>query len=128
MANKTYKNPIVCKEIYLPFDSVSDDGITLDAYKEKYGVDLRDYLEFSDSGNHITNKNLKTPIKIFVIDTGYYNIAMPFQIVHLENDDKDAILLQSVLSYNDNPANVDVATYCCIVWDYESGTLVYTEV
>lgn len=127
MANKTYKNPIVCKEIYLPFDSDQDDGITLDAYKEKYGIDLRDYLEFGDIANQITNRNLKTSIKIFVIDTGYYNIAIPLQIVHLDNDKKDAILLQSRLIYNEDPANVSIDGFCCIVWDYESGTLVYTE-
>lgn len=39
----SYKTPLVVKEVYLPID-YSDDGITIEQYKEKYGIDLYDVL------------------------------------------------------------------------------------
>lgn len=37
----SYKTQLVVKEVYLPIDR-SDDGITIEQYKEKYGIDLYD--------------------------------------------------------------------------------------
>jgi len=40
-----YVNPNVVKEIYLPVHT-SDQNISLEVYKEKYGIDLHDIFEF----------------------------------------------------------------------------------
>ena len=37
-----YKMPIVCKSVVLPI--TKGDNLTLDEYKEKYGIDLSDYI------------------------------------------------------------------------------------
>lgn len=50
MANKTYKTPLIVKDVYIPF-SEDDDGITLEQYKDKYGIDLTEHFDFKDDSN-----------------------------------------------------------------------------
>ena len=41
-----YKMPLVTKEIYLPLsDGELVDGITLEEYQEKYGIDLKPFIK-----------------------------------------------------------------------------------
>lgn len=42
-----YENPLVVKEINLPIPPYSDDPITLQQYKEKYGIDLSEIMSFT---------------------------------------------------------------------------------
>lgn len=56
-----YKMPIVCQEVYLPFER----GDTLANYKEKYGIDINDYISVENGS--IYAKDLKKPTKIFVV-------------------------------------------------------------
>ena len=38
-----YEIPLVCKEVYLPLDDTFlRDGPSLEVYKKKYGIDLRE--------------------------------------------------------------------------------------
>lgn len=39
-----YKMPIVCKEIYIPCLKEDDASMTLDEYKDKYGLDLKQFI------------------------------------------------------------------------------------
>ena len=66
-----YPNYQVCKEVFLPFDE-SDDGITIEQYKEKYGIDLRDYFEFSHEDG-IVRKPCLAKIYTIQLETGFVN-------------------------------------------------------
>ena len=65
-----YKNFQVCKEIYIPFDSNEDDGITLSAYKAKYGIDLADILYIDANGDLISNVSRSKYSKLYIIFNG----------------------------------------------------------
>lgn len=43
-----YEMPIVCKEINLPI--ANGDNLTIEEYKNKYGIDLKPYLRLERSG------------------------------------------------------------------------------
>ena len=47
-----YKMPIVCKDLYIPI-SFNDSALTLREYKEKYGIDLSQYLEVDTNSDEI---------------------------------------------------------------------------
>lgn len=59
-----YQTPIVCKEVYIPVD-LDDDGMTLDEYKQKYGIDLNDFFSFDSGG--ITLKTEAKRSKLFIV-------------------------------------------------------------
>ena len=46
-----YKMPIVCKEVILPLEK--GDDLTIEQYKEKYGIDIREVMDITISGSQI---------------------------------------------------------------------------
>ena len=48
-----YKMPIVCKEIVLPFDYLKQERLTLQEYKDLYGIDLVELLNIKIDGDNI---------------------------------------------------------------------------
>ena len=76
-----YKNPIVCKEIYLPLnyrDIESSDGDRFDYfandYKKKYGIDLHDVFELSNAGDYPAADDVrfirfKSNLKVYAVVT-----------------------------------------------------------
>lgn len=59
-----YKNFQVIKEIYIPVD-LNDDGISLDEYKQEYGIDLNELCLFDGGG--ITLKPKAKGAKLFIV-------------------------------------------------------------
>lgn len=43
-----YKMPIVCKKIVLPIEL--GDSLSLEQYKEKYGIDLKNFIKLQSTG------------------------------------------------------------------------------
>lgn len=58
MGNISYPPFSPVKEIYLPFNS-ADNGITLEQYKDKYGIDLRDFFSFEENAKQMYLKRDK---------------------------------------------------------------------
>lgn len=46
-----YETKVICKEVHLPITMESGNGITLEEYKNRYGIDLTDILEFNIISN-----------------------------------------------------------------------------
>ena len=88
-----FKNPIVCKEVYLPF--VYNEKLSFDEYKEKYGIDLHDYL-IIDGSDNISAVRQKDYIKIFIaVDTNileYGKIVEPLKFLY--NETKQVIVIR----------------------------------
>lgn len=87
-----YKMPIVCKEIYLPFKY--QEKISFVEYKEKYGIDLHNYL-VGDEDMGISLVPQKEFTKIFIVldasDAGYGKFVEP--IAFLLNNSKQVIVI-----------------------------------
>lgn len=56
-----YKNPIVCKEVYLP---IPTGLLTFEEYKKKYGIDIEELI-YIDGGLYY----LKPFTKYFIVDS-----------------------------------------------------------
>ena len=63
-----YKMPIVCKEVNFPISK--GDELTLEEYKEKYGIDLKNYIEL-DSDNGLILINFPENMKANVVFRGF---------------------------------------------------------
>ena len=56
-----YQTPNVVKEIFIPL-SYDDNGTTLDEYKAKYGIDLKEFFSWGNGEFTFDTKNAKLSI------------------------------------------------------------------
>ena len=125
-----YKTPIVCKEVIIPFERSVDDGITLDQYRKKYGIDLRDFFSFDQDNNLIMFKQDRSNIlrlNVYIIGTAYP--VMPLQII---SDTTNSFTLIAICDFeydqeSDIPNAVVLTALAGIYWDHTNKVLKYYE-
>ena len=117
----SYKNFQVCKEIYLPFDAEEDNGLSLEQYKEKYRIDLRDYLLFSADSDVIALKG--GYYKLFTVATTSDKsiIVQPLEILN------NAISLYSIKEFDADDGSIKLTLSSFMKWDHTDKTLVRDE-
>ena len=96
-----YQMPIVCKEVVLPFAN----GDTVDGYKEKYGIDINDYLFIDVVHNSIDYKDNLGLVKLTVaVDSGELDYGIIVDDVHVfENTtEKKFLVVRPVFATNGN--------------------------
>lgn len=78
-----YKMPIVCKDVILPI-SLEDAGLTLEEYKNKYGIDLKEFIVLNPINKCIEFKdgNYKLLIRNIADDSG---VRLPVFIPSLKS-------------------------------------------
>ena len=64
-----YKMSIICKELYIPVPT--GEYLTLQQYKEKYGIDLKEYLSLD--GNYI--KCDFGDAKVYLVSDAFKSVA-----------------------------------------------------
>lgn len=74
-----YQMPNVYKEIYLPISP--NDDLSISEYKEKYGVDLREYLTLEDDTLHFYAKNTKVHVVYVDFDESLINNNMASSVI-----------------------------------------------
>lgn len=90
-----YKQPLVVKEIFLPL-AYSDDGSSIEKYKEKYGIDLSEIFDFGDWESLPDSSSvlftLKIVAKFYFIDLDGFasgiqvkNAVYPVSFIDTEN-------------------------------------------
>ena len=74
-----YKMPIVCKELYLP--CYTGNPISLDEYKKRSGIDLKEYIFLSDSGT--IDFKIPDNTKIYIVAQGaiFYTDAIKGKVL-----------------------------------------------
>lgn len=86
-----YQMPIVCKEVYLPFESErayeDDDSYSVAEYKEKFGIDLNEIFDVDTNGYVFP----KAPVKLYVVlvsveGLSNYNLAQPVCTITKQED------------------------------------------
>lgn len=64
-----YKNTLVVKKIYLPIEE--GEELTLDEYKEKYGIDLRKFIKLNDDKDILT---LFGDVELYLVCKGWEEV------------------------------------------------------
>lgn len=63
-----YEMPNVCKEIYLPIRT-DDSSMSIHEYKKKYGVDLRDIFNLTETGLYLRTNISRSKVFVVCLDT-----------------------------------------------------------
>lgn len=124
-----YKMPIVCKDVIIPLDS-NDNDITLDGYKEKYGIDLREFFEFDANSDTITfSLNRKNTIKLYVYFVNYSYPASPLELINDYTNSRTLIALgeKTLNQEADIPNAITYSSLIGFYWDHTTQTLKYYE-
>ena len=116
-----YQTPNVVKEIYIPFDYMEDDGISLDEYKAKYGIDLRDFFSFDATGIHLKNNIFA---KFYVV---YRGLVSPLEVVEDEEGNDVVVLHKKLLIDFSEVSAVQCNVISAIKWADDESLLYYAE-
>lgn len=110
----SYKNFQVCKEVYIPIKE--GDVITLDEYKEKYGIDLNDYFNFSETKSEMTLKtHFNYPFKLNFVELTT-NRVIP--IMPYEEGDIKGFIFNYIFD-----TDTSISAYSYLSWNYSDKTL-----
>lgn len=114
-----YKMPLVVKEIYIPcWDD--DQAITLDEYREKYGIDLREFFTFDSGGIHLNENGKKC--KIYIVSI--YGIGMAINVDN--NGDLMLGYYQKLVPNADDVLSVE--GFVGFQWDNGDKTITFNEI
>ena len=104
-----YQTPIVCKEMYL---SIEDgDSLTFDGYKNKYGIDLKEYVKFDESGDLLYIPPLNT--KVYAVS------STPFSSIYMSIIPAFGYIINSSYEYGASDAVTTIGSY-----DSDDGSFV----
>ena len=80
-----FKNPIVCKEVYLPCD-IDEEGLSFKQYKNKFGIDIEKIFDINfDEHSVATITNNFT--KIYLVGNYYaFNVGMLTRIIDVSDE------------------------------------------
>ena len=72
-----FKNPIGCKDVISPI-RIEDTGLTLEAYKNKYGIDLKEFISLDEDTKYIKIKqgDYKLLIRNNIVDKIGVNVPV----------------------------------------------------
>ena len=113
----SYKTPLIVKEIYLPFEVNGE--YTLDEYKNKFGIDLRDYFDFYEDANKIVLK--PTSAKIFVVTISVDSVidrTIPLQMGSIPPNGDTIILMVLNSFYDIDIETIKFSSMLYVTWDY----------
>ena len=113
----SYKNFGKVKTIIIPVDDY-DNETSLDVYKEKYGIDLRDYFRFNAQGMQIKD-NEHTKNALILIN---YNGFIKPLIHNTHSSDQLGVCL-SFSTTNDDTINISSV----LSWDNDNEELIILE-
>lgn len=108
----SFKMPIICKDVYLPY---IEGGLTLDQYKEEYGIDLRDYFVFGENDDSIRFKDNR--VKLYIVDGNAY----PITKIQITEDGENYVVMGYVeFAFDLDNEEGDIYGYKGFKWDYTS--------